>query len=42
MQRRGVKKGKKKPQQKQIDHESEQMGEEDDMNLMDQANMGID
>lgn len=42
MQRRGVKKGKKKQQQKIQEHESEQMGEDDDMNLMDQANMGID
>ena len=41
MQRKGIKKGKKKQQQKVQDHESEQMNEEDDLNLMDQ-NMGID
>jgi len=40
MQKRGVKKGKKKQQVQ--DHESEQMNEEDDLNLMDQNNMGID
>jgi dynein intermediate chain 1 len=43
--RRGAagKKGKKKGQRERIqEQESEQMGEEDDMNLMDQANMGID
>ena len=42
MQKRGVKKGKKKQAAKQVDHESEQMNEEDDLNLMDQNNMGID
>jgi hypothetical protein len=42
MRKGGIKKGKKKPQAKPQDHESEQMNEEDDLNLMDQNNMGID
>ena len=43
--RRGAagKKGKKKGARERIqEQESEQMNEEDDMNLMDQNNMGID
>ena len=43
MRRGAGKKGKKKGQRERIqEQESEQMGEEDDMNLMDQNNMGID
>ena len=45
MQRKGKfqGKGKKKGQREKIqDHESDQVGEEEDLNMMDQANMGID
>lgn len=41
--RAGAKKGKKKGQRERVqEQESDQLDEGDDMNLMDQNNMGID